>query len=327
MRVLHLIGNGFDINLGLKTKYHDFYDYYIRVESNNAKIAQLKEHLQQDIKGQYDYWSDLEIAMGKYTQNFSTFEEMEIVYNDLNNNLRSYIQSIEQKNEIIGIDKNKLIVDLAHPERYLTKRYENEIINFINRVGTNHRSTSIISFNYTKTIEKILDMKDKAINIKSSMLENDNMLDPIIHIHGTSSEPLIGLNNKDQIKNEWLRNDENAQYFLLKPKINETLGYLRDENSLNLIKNAHLICLFGLSLGKTDKLWWEAVGERLRSHNCKLIYFAHIPNEPIYPTTLHKHIESKKNFLLSETALSNDEHQSVRDQIYVAINSNIFGIK
>lgn len=327
MRVLHLIGNGFDINLGLKTKYRDFYDYYIRVKSNNAKITQLKEHLQQDIKGQYDYWSDLEIAMGEYTQNFSTFEEMEIVYNDLNNNLRSYIQSIEQKNEIIGIDKNKLIVDLAHPERYLTKRYENEIVNFINRVGTNHRSTYIISFNYTNTIEKILDMKDKAINIKSTVLDNDNMLYPIIHIHGMSSEPLIGLNNEEQIKNEWLRNDENAQYFLLKPKINETLGYLRDENSLNLIKNAHLICLFGLSLGETDKLWWEAIGERLISHNCKLIYFAHIPDEPIYPTTLHKYIESKKNFLLSRTTLSKDEYQNVRNQIYVAINSKIFGIR
>ena len=29
MKVVYLIGNGFDLNLGLKTSYSDFYTYYL----------------------------------------------------------------------------------------------------------------------------------------------------------------------------------------------------------------------------------------------------------------------------------------------------------
>ena len=32
MKVVYLIGNGFDLNLGLKTSYSDFYTYYTAVQ-------------------------------------------------------------------------------------------------------------------------------------------------------------------------------------------------------------------------------------------------------------------------------------------------------
>ena len=123
MKVVYLIGNGFDLNLGLKTSYSDFYTYYLNIESNDAQIAQLKEHLKydKDNKGKYRYWSDLEIAMGEYTKKFSRREDMEKVYNDLNDNLRDYIMKIEQDHIQSSIDKDKLKRDLAHPEKYLNE--------------------------------------------------------------------------------------------------------------------------------------------------------------------------------------------------------------
>lgn len=38
MKILYIIGNGFDLNLQLKTSYKDFYDYYKSTESSTDSI-------------------------------------------------------------------------------------------------------------------------------------------------------------------------------------------------------------------------------------------------------------------------------------------------
>lgn len=61
MNVTYIIGNGFDLNLGLKTGYQDFYDYYIEVPSPNAHVELLKNTIKQE---GYELWSDLEVGLG-----------------------------------------------------------------------------------------------------------------------------------------------------------------------------------------------------------------------------------------------------------------------
>ena len=40
------IGNGFDINIGLKTSYWDFYSYYKTIETENDVIKHFKEEFE-----------------------------------------------------------------------------------------------------------------------------------------------------------------------------------------------------------------------------------------------------------------------------------------
>ncbi len=61
MNILFLIGNGFDINIGLKSKYIDFYKYYNSIKSDNEIITALKESLSINDEN----WSDLETALGE----------------------------------------------------------------------------------------------------------------------------------------------------------------------------------------------------------------------------------------------------------------------
>ena len=42
MQILYIIGNGFDLNLGLKTNYNHFYEYYNTVKSDNEIVKKLK---------------------------------------------------------------------------------------------------------------------------------------------------------------------------------------------------------------------------------------------------------------------------------------------
>ena len=49
MALTYVIGNGFDINLGLKTKYSDFYDHYLKQDSPNGNLLRFKSNILKDI--------------------------------------------------------------------------------------------------------------------------------------------------------------------------------------------------------------------------------------------------------------------------------------
>lgn len=327
MKVVYLIGNGFDLNLGLKTGYSDFYTYYLNNINDDFDIFRLKFHLKHDKnnEGKYQYWSDLEIAMGEYTKEFSHREDMEKVYNDLNDNLRDYIMSIEQGGIQGDIDKDKLKKDLAHPEEYLRDVFKVDFRSFVKKWETHAYETYIISFNYTNTIETILNMKG-TMEIGQTRYNRSNHLYPIIHIHGLSNDPIIGLNDVSQIGNDLFRDDIETQEFLLKPKINEAVGHLNDRKSFELISQANLIYLFGVSLGETDKLWWEAVGERLK-RDCRIIYFVYNPDEHPRSNELTRIRRKYKDFLLSKTKLTPEEKQAAFDRIFIVHNSDMFNLK
>ena len=101
-----IIGNGFDINLGLATQYENFYRFYLGLDSSNdsIQVKKLKEHLKndQDQESRYQYWSDLEIGMGNYTVNFSNVKELKEAYYDLNDRkgkLKGYSYSAANEGE------------------------------------------------------------------------------------------------------------------------------------------------------------------------------------------------------------------------------------
>lgn len=163
------------------------------------------------------------------------------------------------------------------------------------------------------------------MRLKDSYFQRTNILYPIIHIHGKIDEPLIGVNDKMQIKNENLRENEEVQECLVKPKLNEMLAHAIDEKAISLIKGATVICIYGHSLGDSDNLWWELVGERLKS-DCIVIYFVYNPKEDVRPQELNNIRRKYKNKLLSKTNLSEEEKIIAFDKIYIALNKDIFKI-
>ena len=311
MKVVFIIGNGFDINLGLATQYENFYRFYLGLDSSNdsIQVKKLKEHLKndQDQESRYQYWSDLEIGMGNYTVNFSNVKELKEAYYDLNDRMQEYMKIIDKKDLPASINSQKLIRDLSYPDQYLRPLFKEEIYNFLKKWGTSVYETYIVSFNYTNVLEKILKIKENDnMQLSNSRFGNSNTLYPIIHIHGKVDAPLIGLNDKNQIKNELLRENEEVQECIIKPKLNEMLAHLVDVKVDNHIRTANLICIFGHSLGDTDKLWWNLMGERLKT-DCRIIYFAYNPKELLRPSELNNIRRKYKNLLLSKTSFSESE--------------------
>ena len=71
MGTLFLIGNGFDVNCGMKTKYTDVYDGYIKEASSTDVIKTFKENISAD----YKTWGDFEMSMAEYAKNLNSESE------------------------------------------------------------------------------------------------------------------------------------------------------------------------------------------------------------------------------------------------------------
>lgn len=69
-KVLWIIGNGFDKNLGLKTGYRSFLlnKYFAPGETNEYRDELVRRLDTFDPKSQSDLWSDLERLLGEVSQ-------------------------------------------------------------------------------------------------------------------------------------------------------------------------------------------------------------------------------------------------------------------
>ena len=200
MHILYLIGNGFDLNLGLKTSYKDFYDSYKNEKSDNENINLLKKN----ISNNYKNWSDLELALGHYTEELKTLEEFDEVFEDIGEKLADFLVEQEGVFEPKKVDKNKFLNDLVLPENALLPADKLSIRSYKQKFSNTHWAMDIYTFNYTRVIEKILDDKYQNIKVKNPLYPRlEIVLRNIHHIHGfTDKRMVMGVNDISQLKNK-----------------------------------------------------------------------------------------------------------------------------
>jgi len=119
MNIVHFVGNGFDINLGLKTSFLDFLRYYRRLSSYAPVIYNFKQHLTNE---KLENWSNLEIELGKYTCNLTTFGDSEELRQDIILALSKYLRNIQNKFDIELLDKFKILNLLNAPYLDLVRK-------------------------------------------------------------------------------------------------------------------------------------------------------------------------------------------------------------
>lgn len=330
MKTVFLIGNGFDINLGLKTSYSDFYDYYLGLpqDKDSKLISDLKTHIKNDINGSNSNWSDLEIGMGNYTENLKTFEEIEITFDDLNDEMYNFICTKEESFDKNLYNATNLKKNLCHFFEYGSEAEKQRLLPILKNYNESH-FIDIITFNYTSTLEKLLEYSNKPIDIGQApyLPSYKTIINSIIHIHGDCEDPIMGLNDEAQIKNERLRKDIKIINYLIKPKINSILGNLRDKKTFDIIKNSKLICLYGLSFGNTDKKWWELIGERILDGIKVILFIYDSKSNNLKARKLANKKLEWQDFFMSQTNIPEQQKDKIRDNIIIIFNSPIFNIK
>ena len=337
MNVLYLIGNGFDLRLGLPTRYADFLEFYKgqtpklgdgRSQREEA-IKKYKERFfaemaEQEGRGE-EQWKDLEIALGEFTIAFGDDADGFCdFYEDMNRSLEAYLSQCNSF-EPTPEEVEKFSKDLTDPYRHLTQREQKELraLSFAGKWYVN-----VISFNYTSSFENLC----QDVLLVGDLYYPQKYGNPTIayrgveHIHGKLGEGglLLGVNHAAQIANERYRENDDVADLLLKPQANEGRGMLVDEECLSLIAGADVICLFGLSLGPTDQMWWTAIKKRfLDNPEVILLYFHYDPAAGSALKFDRRKERRARQHLIKALGLEGNQKE-YDDRIFVAINSDMF---
>ncbi len=262
MIVTFLIGNGLDIGLGLKTRYSDFIDAYLKKPSKTDVIGRLKKIIRRDI----DLWGDAELAFGKLP--FSTFSRdshsaVKECIADFSKSLSEYLHR-EEKRFRSPNDKLKIIFsrNLCSYYRALgeyAQRYEFEHLRRFRELKIN-----IINFNYTRTIDEML-VSSEAIPFTDWGTVTVR-ISPVLHVHGdlsTRHSRLFGVNDISQVEDPKL--EEKTKSLLVKPTIDRLAGCQLEGPAKRMIAESDTVVVFGMSFGATDKIWWDYLLSQMRN--------------------------------------------------------------
>lgn len=321
MQILYIIGNGFDLNLGLKTSYNHFYQYYKTVKSDNVNIQKLKDNISKT----HESWSDLELALGNYTQHLEKVTELDEILFDIGEELSKYLHLEEKKIEKYEVDQKKFFDYLSFPEKLFLPADKEKLIGFKKKWNNSRWGLNIYTLNYTTVIEKILGDKQNNVLLAHHTNSATINLGEIKHIHGyLDNNMVIGVNDESQIKNDSFHNNLDILESIVKSECNRANRNNIDRQFTNKINSANLICIFGSSIGDTDNKWWELIGERLKS-DCYLIIFSRGAEIP--PRIRHMQARAERtirNSFLNKTNLSEKEMEAVEAKIFIGLNSGMF---
>lgn len=324
MQILYIIGNGFDINLGLKTTFKNFFDIYQDVKSENDVIQKMKLSIREDIST----WANLELKFGEYTTNFKTVEQFDEAYDDLIESLGNYLESIDKEFDFNTVDRESLFAYLSSPGVCLPQGDKNVINTMTSKWNAHEWYLDIMTFNYTTIIEKVATGGSRLYKQSSVRLDSRTQLRDIFHIHGyTDDRMVLGVNDASQIHNPDFKDNPLVANALIKANNNRTQRHTVDELCTKRISKADLICIYGSSLGETDKIWWQEIGKRMIANNlCRVIIYYHTLTKisKRTPWKGERIATSTKEIFLSRMELSESEKDLIRDRIHLVVNSAMF---
>lgn len=330
IRTTFLIGNGFDINVGFETRYSDFVKYYLSVESDSPIITTFKKI----IRSRQEKWADAEIAFGKITDKYLDLAEFLICYKDfcikLNEYLRNNTSQIDYTAKYV---KTVMYSALLKYTDHLPEAQKIKIQSLHALLGGAYQF-DFVNFNYTNIFDNCVDVlrvPDKStFNCRLNSIDYAMSLGDVLHVHGDLSSPLLlGVNDESQIANkEFLKTRKFKRQFI-KPLTNVGLQTMRDEKVKKIFGESHVICIFGMSLGATDKIWWQEILSWLRRYtNRYLVIFTFEKDfNPSLSSSFLDTEEDMQNRLFSYVNLPEQEKEALRSQIFVAVNKPLFNFK
>jgi hypothetical protein len=322
--VTFIIGNGFDLQMGLKTRWKDFYKVYLNDTENDSEvIKKFKNLILKDKENEWGNWSDFELGMGKESKNFNSKEEIVACHADFVKKFNIYIRNQCEKVDWDNVsDKEKDAFD-GSMYIFLENIHEYSKLNFL-------------QFNYTDIFDILLGEAEFYKGTSIGVVEN-------LHIHGKMDDFIvIGVDNIEQIHNSVLRENYKVTEILVKQKylkiINEMEEGISSNNkkAIESINSSDVICIFGSSIGETDAYWWKIIGNWLRKANRSLCIFngRYWTRKDKSPTEIKEkctNIFNKKREFLNRFAKLAEWEQSeeilLSDQITITLNSDMFNFE
>jgi len=334
MEITFLIGNGFDLNLGLDTTYSSFVKEYV---SGNKNDAQIIKDFKAIIKHNIEYWSAAELAFGQLTNDFNNTSEGVQNFSDCHidfcENLAKYLQRQEER--INFEDKQEYIKNFFRKSlnRYLLGLRE-EQQNILARIRNYLKGGDVynfINFNYTTTLDKFISYINNSVSMGSTIFGGDryfNKIGKVYHVHGTTTKDMVfGVNDSSQIANIKLFEGQPEVYKdqIIKKLTNKMYEERTDEKVSDVLRKSHLIYIYGMSIGETDAMWWELMSLLMvKDSNLHVIIQAmDVPKNELIRIKFVQFENSIRDRFVSFSKLSDNDKNNIKPRIHV-VGENIF---
>lgn len=321
MNITYMIGNGLDISLGLRTRYADFYEY---IKNNYSEKNDEKNEILESISNDTELWSDLELELGNYTKNIKDdTENLEKFYRDkfeIDIMLREYLKMEQNKidwddNDKMNKFKTEFVRQIVSFYDYFKTSDKTDIYNLIKNQSLKYY---LISFNYTDIIKRGIQL-NKLADIDE------------FYLHGTleDDDAILGVNDLDQIKNKKFNSNHEMLLSMCKLEINKYIGENKVKKAEEILDSSTIVCIFGMSIGETDKHWWGKIVDNLNRGLIKMIIiFNYKPNlDKRNHVEVWREEERVKKQLLGYASEENEAKVNLKDKIKVICNSDIFKLE
>ena len=346
MNITFFIGNGFDLAQGLPTRYTDFYRFLEAHGDELAKNPHLKELFDNRILHNYKHWSDLELALGQYTEEYrieysKSFRELK---SELDRTLIWYFRLVEQEYQL-PVNEEKACKFIGKIRDFYQEFEEPEQDHFRKMImESNQWDFRFITLNYTGYLDQFLESA-KALEGKKAeryrwnfdaSMRNFTIPHKALHVHGTirkDNDVILGVNGPEQIAGTNLFVKDVAPY-MVKTEINKVRRLGRTEETEALIDRSQYICLFGVSMGETDIYWWDKITKwLLNDEKRRLVIYKCQPNEGPFSgpgfTAYQQNVDDCRDQFLK---VGNTNHiiksasveSALRERIIVVLGSGIF---
>ena len=330
MNITFLIGNGFDINCGLKSSYSDMYEGYCEEkETDSEVIKKFKKLIKQN---NYENWSDFEWAMREHINEFKTERDFIECSDHFVTYLNNYL--IEEENKFferyqINEQSNEFLISKLQKEieKSIDIRtsydFNNNVVNYINNKIINSMSIqyNFIVFNYTGVFERMLGLM---------RLDNHH----VFYIHGSlkGKDIILGIDNEKQLELKNFKLSDVGKLSFIKPIFNEEYDISKVKDVSNAILQSDVICVYGMSLGESYLTWKTLIVNWLDLKDGHLFVYDYenFNNKNIFFKNQQMREErvSKEHFLIKKLKIdkSNDKFDKYFKKIHMPFK-NIFNIK
>ena len=247
---------------------------------------------------------------------------------------------VKKFHEYLENECSKLILD--HIDIKIIEIFRKDIYNFYiyltkilgrsikNKIDNDMIDLCFLQLNYTNACDELLSRGGIKVSNNS-------------HLHGAlNMNPIIGVDNIEQIENDIIKNDVKIQKIFVKQ------GYLtllqnRDvnnripaNNALYAISRTNIFCIFGASIGDTDAYWWQKIGERMGESDTLLIIFDICGKkdnniDPVAVLESERNYERRRNDIINRflklSGLGNNWALDNPNRIIVELDRPIFNFK
>ena len=318
MSILFMIGNGFDINAGMKTRYQDAYSEYLDIKGSLPVITKFKKDIKKDIEN----WCDFESAMADYASNFVSEDGFIECLNDFLGFLNLYLSA--QEKEMTKLLRNQDVLDEVFGEirNSICSFYEgitNNVNTAMEKRGIKYTGqVDFLSFNYTSAFDGVISSVIKEREIPSGQ---------IIHIHGKINDMILGMDNETQIPAHF-GISQRLKSFFVKPYFNKLYDINRVNQAIDFIDNADTICVYGMSLGVSDLTWRKKLIDWLKSSSNNHLFLYDYALSNVNYQSIPNRMDIEKNAKLRKLAeWGVEDIDSFFERFHIICGRNIFNIE